>query len=504
MPTSAMPVSRTPGFRWRRAATGAVGMLALGAAIALAAAVLRAATPVAPPAPVALAQQGASVLAPDSLLNRAAVTLSFRAGAGTSPARPEIELEPAGRPFTGRVSARGRPIPAGVRGVAIHMVLSGLHDGVAYHWRVRLRGRDQRSSGWAMFGAGRRGGAISFRVDLTPPPAPALASPTHPDPRSWYAAPSARIAWPAVHDASGVAGYAYALDCDPHGVPPARPMLRQPSLTLPVPASGLWYVHVRAVDAAGNAGAVATYPLHVDLRPATFAGVTFARVAFNPEVEREAVVVALDNPGRVQAQILRQGDGTVVRALDLGHVQRHTTLLWDGRDAAGRPVPEGPYRFLLTSTDPLGQHAVADYSGIAVVRRRLVVSLSRQRMVVYQGARAVASTLVTTGNKALPTPLGTFHIIEKLHPFTFISPWPQGSPYYYPPSPVQYALLFDWNGFYIHDAPWRSAFGPGSNAVSGTPGQNNTGTHGCINVRPDIAAWLYAWAPVGTVVQVVP
>src|SRR5206468_3963567 len=119
------------------------------------------------------------------------------------------------------------------------------------------------------------------------------------------------------------------------------------------------------------------------------------------------------NPGQVQAQILRQDDGTVVRTLDLGHVQRHTTLLWDGRDAAGRPVLEGPYRFLLTSTDPFGQHAVADYSGIAVVRRRLVVSLRRQRLIAYQGARVVASTLVTTGNKVLPTPLGTFHILEK-------------------------------------------------------------------------------------------
>jgi hypothetical protein len=276
------------------------------------------------------------------------------------------------------------------------------------------------------------------------------------------------------------------------------------SLRVQVPGDGRWYLHVRAVDGAGNWGSVASYLLHVDLHPATFTNVAFAHLAFDPDVEREPVAITLANPGHVRAQIFEEDDGAVVRTLDLGRITREATLLWDGRDDAGRPVPEGDYRILLTATDALGQQSVADYSGIAVVRRRLVVSLSAQRMVAYDGATVVRTTLVTTGNKALPTPVGTFHIIEKLHPFTFISPWPLGSPYYYPPSPVQYALLFQWNGYFIHDAPWRSAFGPGSNAASGAPGQNTTGTHGCVNVPPDVAAWLYDWAPVGTVVQVVP
>jgi lipoprotein-anchoring transpeptidase ErfK/SrfK len=36
------------------------------------------------------------------------------------------------------------------------------------------------------------------------------------------------------------------------------------------------------------------------------------------------------------------------------------------------------------------------------------------------------------------------------------------------------------------------------------PGQNYTGTHGCVDVPAPVAAWLYAWAPVGTIGQVVP
>jgi lipoprotein-anchoring transpeptidase ErfK/SrfK len=38
----------------------------------------------------------------------------------------------------------------------------------------------------------------------------------------------------------------------------------------------------------------------------------------------------------------------------------------------------------------------------------------------------------------------------------------------------------------------------------GTPGQNDTGTHGCVNVPLAAAAQLFTWATIGTVVQVVP
>ena len=62
---------------------------------------------------------------------------------------------------------------------------------------------------------------------------------------------------------------------------------------------------------------------------------------------------------------------------------------------------------------------------------------------------------------------------------------------------------FSWNGIVGWWIP-TVVFGPGSNARAGTPGQNNTGTHGCVNVPASVAAWLYTWAPIGTVLQVVP
>jgi len=99
---------------------------------------------------------------------------------------------------------------------------------------------------------------------------------------------------------------------------------------------------------------------------------------------------------------------------------------------------------------------------------------------------------------------GIFHVEAKIPNMVFHSPWPKGSPLYYPPSPTNYAMLYNANGgYFIHDSPWRSNYGPGSNSVAGTPGGNFTGTHGCTNVPLSAMTEFYSWTDVGTLVQVV-
>jgi lipoprotein-anchoring transpeptidase ErfK/SrfK len=64
-------------------------------------------------------------------------------------------------------------------------------------------------------------------------------------------------------------------------------------------------------------------------------------------------------------------------------------------------------------------------------------------------------------------------------------------------------MEFRSGGYFIHDAPWRTAYGKGTN--SGTqPGTNYGGTHGCVNVPYAAEKFLYSWAPVGTRVHIVP
>jgi lipoprotein-anchoring transpeptidase ErfK/SrfK len=144
-------------------------------------------------------------------------------------------------------------------------------------------------------------------------------------------------------------------------------------------------------------------------------------------------------------------------------------------------------------------HAASPHAG---AYKHITISLFRQRLRAWDGNRVVLSTPVTTGDRLLPTPIGRFTLYAKYSPYTMISPWPAGDWRYYPPSSMNFAMEFA-NGYFIHDAPWRSVYGRGSNAGT-APGTNYGGTHGCVNVPYDAMRFLYAWAPDGTPVHIVP
>jgi lipoprotein-anchoring transpeptidase ErfK/SrfK len=233
--------------------------------------------------------------------------------------------------------------------------------------------------------------------------------------------------------------------------------------------------------------------------------VRFSLFTVNPLFTVQRVSFTLSKPAHVWVRITPLGQVIPVRTMDLGTRPAGTVhISWNGRDNAGQLVPAGIYAYTMKAVTVRGKRQTETSAGVGITYKRIVVSLSQQRLTAYDGSTPVLATLVTTGNRALPTPLGIFPILAKYSPFTFISPWPYGSPYYYPPSVVNYALLFDNRGYYLHDAPWRSHFGPGSNATLGTPGQNYTGTHGCVNVPLAAEAQLFTWATIGTIVQVVP
>lgn len=124
----------------------------------------------------------------------------------------------------------------------------------------------------------------------------------------------------------------------------------------------------------------------------------------------------------------------------------------------------------------------------------IVVSLKTESLTAYENGKVVATTVVATGRPALPTIPGTYHIKAKYTPYQFISPWPKSSPYWYASAWVKYAMLYEDGGYFIHDAPWRTVWGPGADLTSGT--------HGCINVPLATMTFLYQWAAVGTTVLV--
>ena len=138
------------------------------------------------------------------------------------------------------------------------------------------------------------------------------------------------------------------------------------------------------------------------------------------------------------------------------------------------------------------------------VDKKLVVSLSQETLTAYENDVPVLVTPVTTGGPRTVTPLGTFHVLAKITGFTMHSPWPNTDWRWYADSFVNYGLLFESSGYFVHDAPWRQNFGPGSDSVFGTPGGNFTGTHGCVNVPLDAEAKIYPWAPIGMPVIIQP
>jgi lipoprotein-anchoring transpeptidase ErfK/SrfK len=134
--------------------------------------------------------------------------------------------------------------------------------------------------------------------------------------------------------------------------------------------------------------------------------------------------------------------------------------------------------------------------------KAIMVSVAEQALRAYQDGRLVLFTYVTTGRPELPTVTGHFYIYEKVTPWQFTSPWPPGSPYYYPPSWIKYWMPF-YSGYGLHDAWWRQHYGPGTNVYGDGPGSGEpTGTHGCVNIPFAQTQWLWNWAPVGTSVVV--
>jgi lipoprotein-anchoring transpeptidase ErfK/SrfK len=128
--------------------------------------------------------------------------------------------------------------------------------------------------------------------------------------------------------------------------------------------------------------------------------------------------------------------------------------------------------------------------------KAVVIRLGAQTLTAYLNGRPVLRTPVTTGRTALPTPVGSYRIEAAYSPFTFHSPWPPGSPYWYPPTPVTWAMPF-YNGDFLHDDPGEpaSAYGRGSE-------YGPYASHGCVHVPHSAMAFLFHWLPIGATVIV--
>ena len=105
------------------------------------------------------------------------------------------------------------------------------------------------------------------------------------------------------------------------------------------------------------------------------------------------------------------------------------------------------------------------------------INLTTQRLTAWEGGKPVYAIVISSGKKSTPTLTGIFNIQSKQK-----SSRMQGEDYDVPNVP--YAMYYQGN-YAIHGAYWHRKFG--------TPI-----SHGCVNIAPDHAKWLFQWASLGT------
>ncbi len=135
----------------------------------------------------------------------------------------------------------------------------------------------------------------------------------------------------------------------------------------------------------------------------------------------------------------------------------------------------------------------------------VVVSLAEQALRAYHNGKLMFSFQVTTGQPDLPTPPGTWWVEGKKSPTEFKSMEPMSSPFWYPPTKINYAMQFHSNGYFLHDSWWRSEYGPGTNFPhldTGGTQYSLEGSHGCVNMSTDNAKTLYNFVKVYTNVMI--
>lgn len=126
---------------------------------------------------------------------------------------------------------------------------------------------------------------------------------------------------------------------------------------------------------------------------------------------------------------------------------------------------------------------------IATSSKKIVIKLSEQKLYAYEGVNEYMETYISSGLDDLPTPIGTFNIFSKTPSRYMQGPIPGVSDQEYDLPGVPWTMYFTHGGAAIHGAYWHKNFG-------------TQWSHGCINLNPEAAERLYAWADAGTQVVV--
>lgn len=138
-----------------------------------------------------------------------------------------------------------------------------------------------------------------------------------------------------------------------------------------------------------------------------------------------------------------------------------------------------------------GYYGDKDRSATSKIGRKFEMNVDNatKKMTVVQDGKTIKTMPVSLGKKSTPSSSGHMVVMQKMASTVFDTTDTDGASGYR--TNIQYAQRLTWSGQYIHSAPWST----------GAQGRTNV-SHGCVNVGPSNARWLFDKTLVGDPVVV--
>ena len=138
-----------------------------------------------------------------------------------------------------------------------------------------------------------------------------------------------------------------------------------------------------------------------------------------------------------------------------------------------------------------GRYGNQDRSAVAKIGRKFEMNVDNatKKMTVVQDGKVVKTMPVSLGRPSKPSVSGTMVIMDKQTQTVFDTTDTAGSAGYR--VNIQYAQRITWSGQFVHSAP----------GSVGAQGHRNV-SHGCVNVGPGNAKWLFGKSLIGDPVVV--
>jgi flagellar hook assembly protein FlgD/outer membrane protein OmpA-like peptidoglycan-associated protein len=122
---------------------------------------------------------------------------------------------------------------------------------------------------------------------------------------------------------------------------------------------------------SGNRPSAVTLPFVIDtIAPQAETSVPFALFAPNGNGNRDTIPINISTAGNDEWNaVITDSRNNIIRSWNWTGQAPAATILWDGRDEAGNIVPDGVYRFALSSTDEAGNSTSKTINNITVDAR---------------------------------------------------------------------------------------------------------------------------------------